>query len=57
MLQKQWNRLTSIGLTEEQALGLSVSREFNPNKVLASTLFMQTSYIPNTTILTFKALK
>lgn len=33
------NRLTSIGLTEEQALGfIGENGEFNPNKVLASTL-------------------
>lgn len=33
------NRLTSVGLTEEQALGfIGENGEFNPNKVLASTL-------------------
>lgn len=33
------NRLTSIGLTEEQALGfIGENGEFNPNKMLASTL-------------------
>lgn len=33
------NRLTSVGLTEEQALGfIGDNGEFNPNKVLASTL-------------------
>ncbi|RUO17054.1 hypothetical protein EJK55_1134 [Moraxella catarrhalis] len=33
------NRLTSVGLTEEQALGfIGENGEFNPNKMLASTL-------------------
>lgn len=33
------NRLTSVGLTEEQALGfIGENGEFNPNKILASTL-------------------